>query len=177
MRPNKPTQQECHPKRPRQADEDRLRELPYRLRIDKVENYRRHDPSRCMQKPHRTQHLTSPIGRDMFRQSGRQCRRAHPTDRGDGAAEYEERARADGGVTREAQHIEENGEAYDSEIELVGAGVSLRGLAPRATDQASRGGEEDDEGDDSATVDNGDEDAGLEGVPAEHEFGVEECDG
>lgn len=129
-----------------------------------------------MQQAHCAEDCTRLLRRNMLGQRTLQRGASHPPNRGQGAGDDEKIRRPHGSISDIAQHVEENGGPNDVQIQIIATASAYRGAIARSTDQARYGGEEYHEVRNAADVDDGDEYARFECVPAELELGVDKYD-
>ena len=177
MRADEPAQHKGDAKGSGQADEDGLREAAHDGDgVDAVEDGRGDDAGEGVQQAHGAEQLARAVGGDVLRERGLQGGAAHAAEGGDGARGDEHAVRVGGRVADVADDVEDDGDAHDGEVELVGAGVALRGARGGPAHEADGERQDDDQDGDAAGVDDREEDGLVVGVEVEAVAGVDEHD-
>lgn len=176
MRTHKPTAHKRQPECRGQHDEHGLSISRDGRTVDAVEDGRPNHAGNGVQQARRAEQLSDFIGRDVLRQRCAQRRRSDSPRSSDDTRQREERAVRCQRVAHIPHHIEEDSRADDGEVEQIGAGAALLHSAVLASHQTGEQGEDAQQRDDAAAVDDADELPGLEGLPVELAAGVDEDD-
>ena len=173
----KPTQDENNQKQGAQSDKYCLGTISNREPVYRIEDSRREHLRHCMQQAQRSQDLTRAVRRHMSSDGGRQRGGADAGKRGNHGGCDHHTTRYCCRVADIADKIEKDSGTDDADIEHVGAAVAgLLARAHGAAENPGDQGEDDDKPGDAADVGDGEELAGLDGVPAEDVLRVDEED-
>lgn len=174
MRLDEPAQDKGDEESAGEADKHRLRELAYCRQVYGIEDRRRNDSRKRMQQPRRTEQLTSLVGRHMLCQSRLESRRTDTTNACDGTGQDQQRSGTREGIAQVANRVEEHCYSDYDKIKRVAARGALFDSAGFATDVDCNERKHHDKAENSASINDREENALIEDTPAELVVGVDE---